>query len=601
MKFVCATHALQKYICLFIFLLLPAFSLWAQKNYLLKLEPVGSGKLPANLDYRKTFNDSLQCRLELKSIIRQLQQAAYLAASIDSVTEQDFMVKAYVQCGSQYTWARLRSGNVDEEALSHSGYRSRLYQQSLFSVTQLNKLFESLLSYYENNGYPFAMLRLDSVEFSENTVSASLYVERQQRFSIDSIEVIGNINLRRNFLYNYLGIKAGSLYNESLVRQADKKINQLSFARVSNPLRIYFTGSRARILTYIDSRKASQVDGILGVAPQSSINNKLVITGEANLNLQNLLGSGKSFELHYRNFLQNSQDLKARFVYPYLFNTSLGLDYNFALLKFDSLYLQVENDIGLQYLFAGNNYLKFFYNVQSTSLLSVDSVSIRSSRQLPQFADLNTNLYGLALKLNKLDYTYNPRKGWMLEASLGAGVKRIRKNSNISAIRFSDQSSGASYTLYDSLKLQSVQYRLNLQAGYFIPVRGKSTIHLATQVGVIEAPNIFTNELYRIGGIKTLKGFDEQSIFASSFAIISTEYRYLLSQNSNFILFWNGAWYERKTRSSKLSDRPYGFGTGVNLETAAGVLSFFYALGKQFNNPVELRNAKIHFGIVNYF
>lgn len=204
----------------------------------------------------------------------------------------------------------------------------------------------------------------------------------------------------------------------------DRKVNQLSFARTTRPLKVYFTGNKARIITFIDQKKASQVDGVLGLAPQSAINNKLMLTGELNLNLQNLFGSGKTFELHYRSFLARSQDLKARITYPYILNSSVGLDYTFALLKFDSLYLQVDHDIGIQYLLSGNDYIKFFYEIQNYSLLSIDTIAIKNNKRLPEFSDMRNNLYGVGIRLNTLDYFANPRKGIYIEANAGAGVKK---------------------------------------------------------------------------------------------------------------------------------------------------------------------------------
>jgi len=31
------------------------------------------------------------------------------------------------------------------------------------------------------------------------------------------------------------------------------------------------------------------------------------------------------------------------------------------------------------------------------------------------------------------------------------------------------------------------------------------------------------------------------------------------------------------------------------------VFSLYYAIGKEFNNPIDLNKAKVHFGYVNYF
>lgn len=115
--------------------------------------------------------------------------------------------------------------------------------------------------------------------------------------------------------------------------------------------------------------------------------------------------------------------------------------------------------------------------------------------------------------------------------------------------------------------------------------------------------NIFENELYRIGGLLVLRGFDEESIFTSAYAVNTFEYRILLEKNSYWYLFMDAAYYENNNVAAEtfISDTPLGFGTGISFQTNAGIFSINYALGKQFNNPIVFRAAKIHFGFVNYF
>ncbi|MEM9024212.1 MAG: BamA/TamA family outer membrane protein, partial [Bacteroidota bacterium] len=117
---------------------------------------------------------------------------------------------------------------------------------------------------------------------------------------------------------------------------------------------------------------------------------------------------------------------------------------------------------------------------------------------------------------------------------------------------------------------------------------------------LLETESLFRNELYRIGGLKTLRGFDEESIFASIYSIATVEVRYLLEQNSYAYLFWDGAYVENNSQGSAFTDRPFGFGVGVSFETKAGIFSFSYALGKQRGNPILLRAAKLHFGFVTF-
>ena len=55
--------------------------------------------------------------------------------------------------------------------------------------------------------------------------------------------------------------------------------------------------------------------------------------------------------------------------------------------------------------------------------------------------------------------------------------------------------------------------------------------------------------------------------------------------------------------SINLEKWPFGFGLGLTLETKAGLFGLSYAIGKDSDPSrfVNLRNAKIHFGYVNYF
>jgi hemolysin activation/secretion protein len=176
-------------------------------------------------------------------------------------------------------------------------------------------------------------------------------------------------------------------------------------------------------------------------------------------------------------------------------------------------------------------------------------------------------------------------------ATIGAGNKIIKHNSKLDA------------NIYNGLKLNSAQYNAELEAEVFVPIKNRSALKLGSRSAYLQNDNMFQNELYRIGGLKTLRGFDEESIYASSYSIFTLEYRYLLEENSYLYVFGDGAYYENQSVSytGDRYDTPYGFGAGISFETKAGIFSINYALGKQFTNPINLKAGKVNFGIVNYF
>lgn len=556
-----------------------------------------------NSNYQSFHQDTLSVHQELSALLIRCNELSFLNAGYETVEIYNDTVVAILNPGKSYKWVKLRRGNIPLDIMSSAGFREEQFNGKIVDPVQFSKRAERMLQFLENNGYPFATIRLDSIEADSEGIRASVNLQKYEQILFDTMDITGDARIKKQYLYKYLGIRPNTPYNEELIRQANSRISQLPFLKVTRPAAVYFYSNKAMPLLTLENRKASSIDGVVGFAPNTqagSNSNRLLITGEANLKLQNLFESGKSLDINYRSFLGNSQDLKLKFVYPYIFNSNIALDYELNLLKQDTTFLDVRNEFGFQYRFVGTDYVKVFYSIQSTSLITVDTNKIKQLRTLPNAADMTNNTYGLGAKVTRLDYYLNPRKGYAFEISGGVGIKKITRNPTIDAIKFPN-GNGAQYSLYDSMKLEYVQYRFQGNAEYYIPVFGRSAIRLQANGGHIVAENLFVNELFRIGGIRTLKGFDEQAIFASSYVIGNVEWRYLLRQNSNVLLFWNGAYYRNMVRTPVLSDTPYGFGAGFNFESGAGVFSLYYAIGKEFDNPVDLNKAKVHFGYVNYF
>ncbi len=537
---------------------------------------------------------------EVRKVLIVCYEHGFLTADIQKKEWAGDSMQVVINLNQQYKWAQIKPGNVPAEWLTHSSYKQNQFAGKDVSFKLFSKRITEILTLAQNNGFPFASIRLDSIMIDSSCLTAILNIDKGQLIYFDSMDFGGTAIIKKRFLQNYSNIYPGSIYNESFLTNLDAGLSELPFLKVVRPLGVYFYGNKAKPVVYIDNRKASTFDGIIGFAPNSALNNKLVVTGEVNLKLQNILGSGKYLDISFRSFLNKSQDLLLKFNWPYFLNSKLGIDYSFKLLKFDSSYLDVFNDFGLQYRFMGNNFFKVFYQVQRVSLIYADTQMVKTTKALPIFNDIRNDLFGLGLRKARLNYFLNPSRGYLIELDGGVGTKRILRNSTIDAIELQSPN-GGKYSIYDSIKLVSMQYRANIFFVKYFKLPSDFVLQTQFKGAVVYTQNLFLNELFRIGGLKSLKGFDEQSIFADKYGIANIELRYLFQQNSSFILFWNGAWYQNIVRSPNIIDTPWGIGAGMNVETGAGIFSLFYAVGKQMNNPVELRNAKIHFGFINYF
>ena len=561
-----------------------------KQNYLLVIKSLKDEILQKKITYKNTFFTTKDRDKELQNVLFTCFDNAYLTASYDSIVTDSLTQKAYLNFGTQYKWAHLKKGNVDEGVLSEIGFREKLYNHKPIYFKSVKRVQEKLINYYENNGFPFASVKLDSIQISDGSIFAQLNLTKNDKEKIDSVVIKGNIKIAPVFLYNYLGIKPGNLYNEAQLKKVNTRLAELPFVRSTKPATVLFTNRFNKLILNLDKKRASQFDGIIGILPDAATG-KILFTGDVQLKLQNGLGRGELIDLNWQKLQTLTQDLKLRLVYPFILRTPFGVDYNFKLYKKDTTYLEVNQNIGLQYLLSGGNYLKIFYENKTSSLLSTNGYE--NVTTLPPYADVTTNMYGLGLKYEKLDYRLNPRKGFSIVTNVSIGTKNIKKNAKLND------------SIYSSLnnKFTSTIIKGDFVGSGFIPIAGRTTIMVGIQAAYLYGENTFQNELFRIGGLKTLRGFDEESIYASAYSIFTLEYRFILEQNSYLYLFGDGAYYEANVVTQKLlgHDNPYGFGAGISFETKAGIFSISYALGSQLGNQITLKSGKIHFGIVNYF
>lgn len=572
---------------LFCLLLFP-FAGTAQRQFTLSIVEQPDVEALKKTKYAKTFPTLAAREKEVRTVLVSLWNNGYLTARTDSIRQDSTSQTVYINPGQQYRWAFLSPGNVDHEILSFAGYHKRNFRNDKFKVKEVARIQERILVWCENNGYPFASVRLDSVKFTdEGQVNAALHLTKNRFTKIDSIAIKGNLKTSEAFLFNYIGIAPGDPYDESKVAAISPRIRELSFAKETQPFTIMFTEKYTKLTLFLEKKKAGQFDGIVGILPDNNTG-KILFTGDVRLKLQNSLRRGELIDLNWRRLQTQTQDLKARISYPYLLRTPAGIDYSIKLYRRDTSFLNVQQIFGLQYIFTGNTGIRAYVKNTSSSLLS--TTGLENLTTLPSTADISAISYGLGFHIEKLDYRFNPRRGFTMDFSWDIGTRTIKKNAGLNPV------------IYDGLQLRTAAYSSTFTAEKFWPIGTRMTVMTGIKSAwQFNSGFLLRNELYRIGGLMTLRGFDEESIFASSYGVATVEYRYLLEQNSWFFAFFDQGWYENNSKDTFITDRPYGFGTGVTFETKAGIFALTYALGSQFSQPIQFRSGKIHVGFIGLF
>src|SRR5690606_12520483 len=122
--------------------------------------------------------------------------------------------------------------------------------------------------------------------------------------------------------------------------------------------------------------------------------------------------SGETFDIEWRRLKSQTQDFNGHITYPFLFGTPIGLDYGLKIYQRDTTFIDINNNIGLQYYFNGLNNFKVFYKQRNSNLVSTNGLEFVST--LPDYADVQTQSYGAGILVEKLDYRFNPRKGYAI-------------------------------------------------------------------------------------------------------------------------------------------------------------------------------------------
>ena len=511
----------------------------------------------------------------------------FLAFSREDTKANDTLY-VKINCGSRYFWSSLELTEESETVFREAGVNVNRFRSESISPFRIESSLEKGLKYLENNGFPFAKFEFDSLSFDSNKVSGKLTLEKSRLVRIDSVVVIGDLKLRESYLTNFLNIKEGSLYSERAIQKTPKKLEAIRFLRqIKTPI-VTFQDDITKVVLSLNKRQASSFDGIIGFLPDN-VTGDILITGDVKLHLENALKQGEIVDLNWRKLQTNTQELNVELISPFILNSPFSLDGKLKIYRRDTLFTDVFRQVGARFVFGSGNFFRLFAERQTTNLISTDQYANITSQ--PQFLDRSITGYGAGLNIVNVDNRLNPSKGFELVPEISAGNKTIIENQKLPEV------------IYDSLTLKSLQIRSTLNAAYYLPIVPRLIWHQRGIAASLINDQLFNNEAYRIGGLKSLRGFDEESIFASTYFILRTELRYQIDQDGYFFGFFDGAWYENKSLNhiGQKRDLPYGFGAGITFSTKAGLFSLSYALGSQQGNPILIRAAKIHFGFISLF
>lgn len=432
------------------------------------------------------------------------------------------------------------------------------------SANALQRLVQDSLNWYLNNGYPFAQL---SLQVSSGSVPvATIQSTKGPEVKWGKIHVKPEGVIKEKVLANLLQIETGSLFSEQQLLQAEMQVaGQLPFKLLRSP-EWALEEQNAEVYLFLERIKMSSATGIIGLQ-QNPSTQKNALVGELNLQLQNTWQKNEKFTLLWRSIAPQTQQLKSTLSWPYIGGSSYGVNAGFLLYRRDTSFLELKGNLGLTYLLAHNWQLLAILDYWQSNTLS-------NTAPLTNLETFSTLSYGIGLQRQKLDFLPNPRKGMQFKASYLVGNKKAQNN--------------------------LLTWRLELSQRYFLPLTKRQVLSLSQEFAHIQSATLFSNELYRFGGLERMRGFDEEAFFASTLAFAGLEYRFLLDQYAHFLVFTDWAWLQNKVQGQQQT-AVYAVGLGLVLGSENGQFKLSYGLGSQLGQSLQLNAGKLHVGFISYF
>jgi outer membrane protein insertion porin family len=457
---------------------------------------------------------------------------------------------------------------------------------SIFNKYDLEDNISKSLTYFENNGYPFAKITVSSVYFYSDSVKGKYFADIHLNFSreilsrIDRVEINGNASTKDYVILRELHIRSGEEYSQKTIDGIPAKLNKLGFFDpVSKP--DYFLNSKneGTLRIKVKEKVTNNFDGIVGYVPGTGTDQSGYLTGLVNVSMRNLFGTGRAVSINWQQYSRSSQDLELKYLEPWLFNYPFNFTADVFQRKQDSTYVQRKFEGAIEYLATENLTAAFTFSTESVIPNQSDSLV---------FTVFNSGSVttGANIKVDTRDDPYSPTGGVLFTTSYSFSRKKIY---------------GPEQFITSDVSTNVNLQRFTLDLDLFYELFSRQVAALGIHGRELRASFFEVSDLFRLGGTNSLRGYLEDQFLGNRISWSNFEYRLLLTQRTFGFLFFDTGYYLRSAEPlnniEKIEGFKLGYGLGFNIETGLGVLKVSFALA----NGDTFSKGKIHFGIVNEF
>lgn len=543
----------------FLFFLIASASTVGAQNLYLKIYGKNDAetKTVDSIGYAAKHPNTKSITDQINVFSEKLSKAGYLELAIESqekTNDSTFLYQLTLGQKTRSTHLYISKGSY----LESLGIFEKGKDTLKIPYDQTESFLNQTLGKLEKKGFALAKLQLINLRKKNRRIDAELQLTLENQRRVNDIVINGYAKFPEGHKHNIKRMYRNKVFNQENLKKLHDDFEKFRFVKQTKYPEILFSKDSTQIYVYLEKVKANNFDGFVGFTTDDR--KKVILSGYIDLTLNNILNTGETFTLYWKSDGKNQKTFNASIELPYIFKSPFGIKAELNIFKQDSTFQNTKTAIGLGYFFNYNTRVYLGYqSTESSDIQNLNSASISDFKNAFVTTDFEYTDY-------KPDDFLFPEKT-KVNFKVGLGSRNSREDKND-------------------------QFFISADLKHNFYLNDKNSVNLKSQNYYLGSDKYIVNELYRFGGINSIRGFNENSLQGSLFASILTEYRYVLSPGIYVHSIIDYGYFQDK--SAKNNDNLFGLGFGFGLLTKNGLFNIVYANGNTKNQAVKLSNSIVH-------
>ncbi len=545
----------KKFIPYIYILFLSCFShlTFGQKNELILVaKDTTQNRIVSEIYHTKKHLQKKDALDEIDRILQQVKKRGFFTARIDSISKTNKELIAYLDLGKKINEIIIVTKKDNTNGIIDSGIDSIKIKTREFS-----DLTNQLLKQIDRKGNSFSEITYVNPLLKNDTLFLEMKISNSSSRKIDKVITRGYEDFPKKFITKYFLIDKNTVFSKQKLNQVSALSNKLDFIKEKKAPEVLFKKDSTHLYLFLDKIGTSSFDGLVNFS--SKENGKgLLLNGNLDLKLNNTFNTGEKFEIIWNKVSDEKTDFKINSYVPYILNSKFSTTLEFYLYRQDSTFINTNFELKTDYSINQKSHASILYSSEKSNyLLDI------SNNDLASYSNYFIGL-GYELKKSSTSNLYKYKNGLNLNLTIG---KRKTDTESINQLKF------------------------HFSAFANVQINNRGYLNIKNESGLLTSKNYLLNELFRIGGANSIRGYNEQSIFTNGYSYSNIEFRYSLDTSSYLYSITDlGVYKENTTNKIK---KLLGIGAGYQFRINNNLVNLGYVISTNSSTNAKLNSSRL--------